>query len=168
MASMRFVTAGLCCAVVMSTASCASTPPADTPVPDSGRPTLVVLVVVDQLRADLLDRYASVFTGGFKRLNSNGYSFVRTAHDHAVTVTAAGHATLSTGVYPSRHGVVANLWFEKSGSQWIPVENIADSTIQIVGVPRAPGASPVHLMRPGFAEWLVKAYPKSKVASVSG
>jgi predicted AlkP superfamily pyrophosphatase or phosphodiesterase len=127
-----------------------------------------MLVVVDQLRADLLTRYSDLYTGGFKRLLENGHVYTNAAHDHGVTVTAAGHATLSTGVYPSRHGVISNLWLEKSGSTWASVENIADSTVQIVGVPNARGASPVHLMRSGFAEWLMSANSRSKVASVSG
>lgn len=147
--------------------SCASPPVTQSPLPAADRPKLIVLVVVDQLRADLLDRYGDLYTGGFKRLRDTGHSFVNAAHDHALTVTAAGHATLSTGVYPSRHGVISNLWLEKSGTTWVPVENIADSTVQIVGA-NGRGASPVHLMRSGFAEWLLQANPQSKVASVSG
>ena len=148
-------------------ASCASTPEARNASTGS-EPSLVVLVVVDQLRSDLLDRYGDLFTGGFKRLRTDGHSFVNAAHDHGVTVTAAGHATLSTGVYPSRHGVISNLWQERSGDRWVPVENIEDANVKIVGFPEATGASPVHLMRSGFAEWLLAANSKSKVASVSG
>jgi predicted AlkP superfamily pyrophosphatase or phosphodiesterase len=77
--------------------SCASAPVSQPVTSSSDRPSLVILVVVDQLRADLLDRYGDLFTGGFKRLRDNGHSFVNAAHDHGVTVTAAGHATLSTG-----------------------------------------------------------------------
>jgi predicted AlkP superfamily pyrophosphatase or phosphodiesterase len=148
--------------------SCSSQPAPQTVAPSSAAPKLVVLVVVDQLRADLLDRYGDLFTGGFKRLRAEGHSFTNAAHDHGVTVTAAGHATLSTGVYPSRHGVISNLWQERAGNRWVPVENIDDSTVKIVGVPDARGASPVHLMRSGFAEWLLAANKRSKVASVSG
>src|SRR5215216_4558930 len=126
--------------------SCASSPEPRRTVTGS-EPSLLVLVVVDQLRADLLDRYGELFTGGFKRLRTEGHSFVNAAHDHGVTVTAAGHATLSTGVYPSRHGVVSNLWQEKSGENWVPVENIDDRNVNIGGFPEATGASPVHLMR---------------------
>lgn len=148
--------------------SCASTQANGDPAPESARPALMVLVVVDQLRADLLERYADLYSGGFKRLHDSGYSFTNAAHDHAVTVTAPGHATLATGVYPSRHGVISNLWLEKSGNTWVNVENIADSTVKIVGVPDARGASPVHLLRSGLAEWIVRANPRSKIASVSG
>ena len=127
-----------------------------------------MLVVVDQLRSDLLDKYADFYTGGFKRLRDEGHAFTNAAHDHAGTSTAPGHATLSTGVYPSRHGIVGNLWLEQSGGNWVPVENIDDTTVKIVGFPEPRGASPIHLKRSGFAEWLVSANPRSKVASVSG
>jgi predicted AlkP superfamily pyrophosphatase or phosphodiesterase len=159
-----------CAAIFLGTGgmSCASAPAPEPAGISSMGPTLVVLVVVDQLRADLLDKYGDFFTGGFRRLRTEGHSFVNAGHDHGVTVTASGHATLSTGVYPSRHGVVSNLWQEMSGNRWVPVENIDDTTVKIVGVSDARGASPVHLMRSGFAEWLVRANPRSKVASVSG
>lgn len=150
-------------------ASACSPAPAPAPLaPDANRPSLVVLVVVDQLRADLLDRYADLFTGGFKRLHDEGYSYVNAAHDHAATETAVGHASLSTGVYPNRHGVIANLWLENVRGTWTLVQNIDDSTVRMVGSPGRPGASPAHLMRSGFAEWLLAASPRSKVASVSG
>src|SRR5215203_1874676 len=79
--------------------ACASNPP-QVSGSNAARPNLVVLVVVDQLRADLLDRYADLFTGGFKRLADNGHNYINAAHDHSGTETAVGHATLATGVYP--------------------------------------------------------------------
>ena len=168
MISEAFLRIGFIAAGAAAAISCASTPENATPAPDSSRPRLVVLVVVDQLRSDLLDKYADLYTGGFKRLQDEGRSFTKAAHDHAGTNTAPGHATLSTGVYPSRHGVVGNLWLERPGAKWVPVENIDDTTVKIVGVAEARGASPVHLMRPGLAEWMVSANPRSKIASVSG
>ena len=159
---------GFIAATAIGAASCASTPENATPAGDASRPGLVMLVVVDQLRSDLLDKYTGLYTGGFKRLQNEGRFFTKAAHDHAGTSTAPGHATLSTGVYPNRHGVIANLWLERPGAQWVPVENIDDTTVKIIGVAEAKGASPVHLMRPGLAEWMVRANPRSKIASVSG
>ncbi len=166
-ASNSLRTAAAVVALVAGSA-CASSRETQAPSPSADRPKLIVLVVVDQLRADLLDRYGDLYTGGFKRLRETGHSFVNAAHDHAITVTAAGHATLATGVYPGKHGVISNLWLEKSGTTWVPVENIADSTVSIAGATNGRGASPVHLMRSGFAEWLITANAQSKVASVSG
>jgi hypothetical protein len=162
------LTIGLVAALEAVAVSCATTPENASPAPDPNRPGLVVLVVVDQLRSDLLDKYADLFSGGFKRLHDEGRVFTKAAHDHAGTSTAPGHASLSTGVYPSRHGIIGNLWLERPGAQWVPVENIDDTTVKIVGVAEARGASPAHLMRPGLAEWIVSANPRSKIASVSG
>ncbi|HEX5577849.1 MAG TPA: alkaline phosphatase family protein, partial [Gemmatimonadaceae bacterium] len=96
--------------VVMSVAACAPTP-TPAPEPADGRPALMMLVVVDQLRADLLDRYGDLFTGGFKRLRDEGYSYVNASHAHAATETAVGHASLSTGTHPDKHGVIGNAWY---------------------------------------------------------
>jgi len=130
-------------------------------------PPLVVLVVVDQLRADLLQRYAELFTGGFKRLNNDGRSYLNASHAHASTETATGHASLATGVHPNRHGIIANSWYERSRDSWVLVPNVADPTVKIVGH-SGPGVSPTRLKVSGFAEWLVASDRNSIVASASG
>ncbi len=148
--------------------ACANNPaPADEVVP-TGKPTLVVQVLVDQLRADLLDKYGDLFTGGFKRLRDDGHSYTNATHAHAVTETAVGHATLATGVYPSRHGIISNQWYEMRDAKWVLVSNVGDPGVKIVGQPGLPGVSPSNLKRTGFAEWLVAANPRSIIASVSG
>ncbi len=132
------------------------------------RPRLVVMVVVDQFRTPYLDRYGDLFTGGFRRLIDQGRVYVRATHDHAVTETAVGHATLSTGAYPMRHGIVANEWAERTPAGWVEVSNVGDSTVKIVGESRQSGVSPHSLMRTGLADWITAADPRSQVASVSG
>jgi predicted AlkP superfamily pyrophosphatase or phosphodiesterase len=125
---------------------------------------VTVLVVVDQLRADLLDRYDEMFTGGFRRLRDGGFRFTEATHDHSITLTAPGHATLSTGTHPSRHGIVANLWIENG----VIVENIVDPTNPAIGASGRPGTSLDPLKRSTVAEWLVEAHPDARVLSVSG
>ena len=51
----------------------------------SERPALVVMVVVDQLSQEILDRYDDAFTGGFRRLIDGGRWYVNATHDHAGT-----------------------------------------------------------------------------------
>jgi predicted AlkP superfamily pyrophosphatase or phosphodiesterase len=131
-------------------------------------PALVVMVVVDQFREPYLERYGDLFTGGLHRLLDDGRFYVNATHDHAVTETAVGHATLSTGSYPMHHGIVANGWQERTPSGWADVENVRDTTVAIVGSPSLPGVSPHNLMRPGLADWIAAADPRSLVASVSG
>jgi arylsulfatase A-like enzyme len=149
-------------AAVAATATAATTHDAAP-----GRPALVVIVVVDQFREPYLERYGDLFTGGFRRLLDHGRVYTNAAHDHAVTETAVGHATLSTGVYPMRHGIVANEWEEHTAAGWVEVSNVGDSTVAIVGCPGLAGVSPHALRRTGLADWLMTADPRSQVASVS-
>lgn len=142
----------------------AGPPPA---APERERPALVVMVVVDQLSEELLERYEDLFTGGLRRLVDGGRWYTNATHDHAGTSTAPGHATLATGTHPSRHGIVANEWYEEVDGEWLEIENIGDSTVQIVGHPELHGVSPHSLERTALADWLVAAEPSAKVASVS-
>jgi predicted AlkP superfamily pyrophosphatase or phosphodiesterase len=146
----------------------APAPAAATTASGAEPPRLVVMIVVDQFREPYLDRYGDLFTGGFRRLLDQGRTYVQASHDHAITETAVGHATLSTGVYPMRHGIVANDWAERTKKGWVDLSNVGDSTVTIVGYPRQTGVSPHSLMRTGLADWMVAANPRSQIASVSG
>lgn len=174
MISRRPPTVFFACLAVLggwTVAACdrSSGPPPGTlgPAASPDRPALVVMVVVDQLGQPLLERYEDLFTGGFRRLLDEGRSYANATHDFAATKTAPGHATLATGVYPSRHGIVANEWFEEVDGVWVEVENVGDPAAAIVGHPELPGVSPRRLMRSGLADWLEDAEPASLVASVS-
>jgi len=136
-------------------------------VPPHGGPGLVVLMVVDQLPAELLERYDTLFTRGFRRLLDDGYRFENATHDHAFTETAPGHTTLSTGVYPSRHGIVANTWSERSGDGWRSVYSVEDLDRKILGAPDLPGRGPANIERPGLADWIAASDPGARVVSVS-
>ncbi|MEJ2539871.1 MAG: alkaline phosphatase family protein [Gemmatimonadota bacterium] len=139
-----------------------------SPSPQIGEPTLVVYVVVDQLRGDLLDRYAAAFDGGFRRLMDEGMVFEGASHRHSTTTTAVGHATLSTGVVPARHGLNGNSWSERRpDGSLVDVYAVADSTAPIVGLPGVPGRSPANLMRDGLADWILERDPAARVVSLS-
>lgn len=157
--------------LALSLAVCAglpSLPDAGAAEPDvQAPPRVVVLVVVDQLRADLLDRYDAVFTGGFRRLRDQGYRFTQATHDHGITYTAPGHATLATGVTPRLHGVVSNAWFQMGDEGWMQVDNVLDDEAPLVESPAVRGASPRVLERDGVADWLQAAHPEARVVSVS-
>lgn len=140
------------------------------PSPDlslAERPRLVVFLVVDQLRGDLLTRYSSAFSGGLRRLMDRGLSFSNALHAHSATETTPGHATLSTGTYPARAGIPSNAWREGEGSDLHPVYNVVDPNHGLVGVPGLPGSSPEVLLRSGLADWIQEADPKARVVSVS-
>ncbi len=81
----------------------------------ASNPSLVVVISVDQLRYDYLERFSPWFSsGGFNRFLKDGASFPNTHYIHAVTFTGPGHATIGSGKNPSEHGIVANMWFDRS------------------------------------------------------
>jgi hypothetical protein len=77
-------------------------------VQPAARPTLVVFLTVDQMRADYTDRWASQLNGGLARLSRNGAFFTNAYHDHAVTETAPGHSVVMSGRYPRSTGILRN------------------------------------------------------------
>jgi predicted AlkP superfamily pyrophosphatase or phosphodiesterase len=83
-------------------------------------PRLVVILVVDQMRADYIDRYQHQWTAGLKRIVDGGALFTRAAYPYAGTMTCAGFATISTGTYPWAHGIPANEWFDHRANRLVP------------------------------------------------
>ena len=77
-------------------------------------PRLIVMLVVDQLRPDYLDRHPEHLTGGFRRLLDRGAVYEEAAYPYLNTVTCAGHATIGTGALPFRHGMILNTWYDRS------------------------------------------------------
>jgi len=128
-------------------------------------PRLAVILVVDQMRADYLDRYSSQWTGGFKRLLSEGCVFTQADLNYAASETAPGHATISTGCYPRSHGIVGNSWFDQvTGNQRRCVEDSLAGPVDGEGGE----ASPRSLLAPTLADWLKDASPSSRVVSIAG
>ena len=136
-----------------------------------GTASLVVMIVVDQLGGDLVDRYEPALSaGGFRRFMDQGYRFTQASHAHAIPETAPGHATLATGVFPSRHGMVSNGWRQRAGFDWLTVQAVEDSSHPILGFEQdqsLEGRSPKNLMRDGLADWVRAADPEARTVSIS-
>src|SRR5574338_434084 len=79
----------------------------------TGRPTLIVLLLMDQMRAYYLTRNSTHWNGGLKRLMTEGAWYQNAAYPYLSTVTCAGHATISTGRFPRSHGIVMNSWLDR-------------------------------------------------------
>ena len=114
-----------------------------------GHPRLVIILVVDQLRADYLDRYRADFKGrGFRLFLDHGAYFEDCYYDYANTKTAPGHATLGTGAYTDGHGISSNSWWDLSRNKTRPVSSVEDDRYRILGAihpGKEPGASPLNL-----------------------
>jgi hypothetical protein len=69
----------------------------------SGRPALLVVLSVDQMRADYLSRYQPYYSGGLKWLYENGVVFENALHRHAITETGPGPFHDTDGPQPCAH-----------------------------------------------------------------
>ena len=127
-------------------------------------PRLVVVIVVDQLRPDYLTRFADLYEGGFHTLLGNGANFTNSAYRHASTYTAAGHASVSTGLHPAAHGVIANSWYDSA--RGAVVNCIADDEYAAVGG-RGRRASPRPLLADTLGDLLKRKHGGSKVYAFS-
>ena len=112
----------------------------------NAHPKLIVVIIIDQFRADYLERYRDQFTtGGFSIFLNNGANFTDCNYDYANTRTAPGHATLFTGAYSNGHGIAANEWWDPQKKKM--VTSVEDDDTKLVGLadPKE-GASPHNLL----------------------
>jgi arylsulfatase A-like enzyme len=125
------------------------------------RVDLVVLIAVDQLRPDYLERWRPQLDGGLARLRARGTLFPDGAQDHALTETAPGHATILSGRVPAHTGI----WSNDGG--------VEDPRFPLVGGPARDaddiplGASPLRFRGTALADWLRAADPAVRVLGVS-
>jgi predicted AlkP superfamily pyrophosphatase or phosphodiesterase len=113
-----------------------------------------VMITVDQLRPDYLDRYRSQFTGGFARLLKGGAVFTDAYQDHATTETAPGHASILSGRFPRNTGIVLNSI------------GVGDSTAPLIHA-KGEGASPFRFQGTTLVDWLVAQDSHTRVLSIS-
>ena len=121
----------------------------------SARPKLVVLLVVDQMRADYVDKFLPQWTGGLRRLVEEGAWFRDAAYPYAATETCVGHATISTGALPASHAMVANAWWDRDAQKMVTCT--ADPNAKnsgYAGVSAKGGDSAWRMESPSFAEEL--------------
>jgi predicted AlkP superfamily pyrophosphatase or phosphodiesterase len=125
------------------------------PLKALSRPKLIVLLVVDQMRADYVEKFRSQWTGGLKRLVEEGAWFRDAAYSYAATETCVGHATISTGALPVTHGMIANEWFDRELQKTVTCTS--DSKVKNLGYAGASvkgGDSANKMLVPAFADEL--------------
>jgi len=123
-------------------------------------PRLVVIVVVDQMRADYIARFdADLSTGGFHRLEREGVYFSSAAYDYGATKTGPGHALIGSGTYPSENGIVGNDWYDRASSRTVTCADLAPSPNGRTALRWFKGRS--------FAERFHAAYPHGRIFGVS-
>jgi hypothetical protein len=108
-----------------------------TAQPSGGPETrLVLLIAIDQFRYDYLTRFRTEYTGGIKRLLTDGAVFTNANLEHYPTVTAIGHATMLSGATPSVSGIIGNDWFDRETGA--TVTSVSDTTVKPLGVAARP------------------------------
>jgi len=84
------------------------------------KPKLIVVLVIDQFRADYLAKYQKDFVpavsknevGGFNYLMSKGAYFPSAEYDVLQSMTCPGHAMIASGSHPYFTGIALNDWYD--------------------------------------------------------
>ena len=125
--------------------------PAERPGKAEVAPRLVVLIVMDQLATWVLDAYLPILpSDSVLRRAYEGGAYHRAAFPFAVTQTAPGHASLTTGVPPAVHGIVANAIFDFEHG---PHKTVDDHQHAVIGNAER-FVSPTGLQAPTVADAL--------------
>ncbi len=158
-------------------------PAADPQAQGSNSPRLILQITVDQLRGDLPGRYYDrLGEGGFRYLMEHGTVYQNAHHGHANTETIVGHTTLATGAYPAAHGMIGNVWLDRTSGQL--TYNVEDARYPILSkgagvdkkteidhtqkTARSDGRSPSRILVSTFSDELkLNQGGKSKVFGVS-
>ena len=151
---MRRALARLTALLALPAAAAAAQPP--RPPVD-----LVVLLTVDQLRPDYLQRWRHQLTGGLATLHRTGLFFPNGQQDHALTETAPGHATLLSGRVPAHTGI----WSNDGGVEDPATPLVGVDPLDEDGLPR--GANPRRFRGTALFDWLRAADPEARALGVS-
>lgn len=137
---------------------------ASAPAQQISRPRLILVLSIDQMRADYLTRFDDLFTGGFRTLLDRGAVFTNAMYRHASTETGPGHSVILSGRHPSSSGIVGNDWFDPLLGRAVNV--VEDPFVGLLGsVGR--GASPANFTGFTLGDALKQSSPDSRVVGVS-
>lgn len=130
------------------------------------RPKLVLVINVDQLSAELFQRYVKDLPGGLGLLKKRGVVFTEAYHDHAFTETGPGHAALLSGRFPGHTGIIENHWYDRTLGR--TVYCVEDASVHPIGLPEKAGASPSRFIGTSLGDWLQSQVKGSRTFSLSG
>jgi predicted AlkP superfamily pyrophosphatase or phosphodiesterase len=135
----------------------------------SVKPRLVVFLVVDGLpQRQVVDYRDQLAPDGLRRFLERGAWFSDARYGHAFTVTGAGHATMLTGAYPHRSGIIGNDWRDRVTGE--PEYCAGDAAHTYIGhkTQKLDGTSPKNLMVETVGDVLRGADARAKVIAISG
>jgi len=131
------------------------------------KPSLVIGIVVEQLRYDQLEKFRNRLSeNGIRRILNEGTFYQNASFQYMLTQSAPGHATIATGAEPASHGITSDSWY-------LPLKNelvycTKDVTVDPVGGTIESGLhSPVNLQASTFSDELkIATNSKAKIFSV--
>lgn len=148
----------------------AATPMAAAPVAAAaGKPKLIVFLVVDGLpQRQVLAYRDQLVPDGFNRFLERGAWFANAHYGYSFTVTAAGHATMLSGAYPDRTGIIGNDWRDPVTGE--PEYCTGDTAATYIGhaTGKLDGTSPKNLKVETVGDVLKRVDARSKVIAISG
>ncbi|HUA84780.1 MAG TPA: alkaline phosphatase family protein [Bryobacteraceae bacterium] len=131
------------------------------------RPDLVILISVDMLSGEIMDRYGGGLPGGLGKLEREGVFFENGFQEHAFTETGPGHSVLLSGRHPASTGIPANQWRDRTTGKMIYC--VEDSKVTDFGDPTGKaGSSGVRFKGTTLGTWLKHQIPGSRVFSIAG
>jgi predicted AlkP superfamily pyrophosphatase or phosphodiesterase len=158
---MRVIFSGVVSiALALSSAFAMQSPAPQQTGRPANAPKLIVVLVLDQFRADYIDLYGRQWTKGLRRLLDRGAVFTQAAYPYATTLTCAGHATIGTGAFPAVHGMSGNDFYDRALRRLVPCA----FDPYVTSVPFGGGAGREHhssraLLVPTFGEELRRQSP---------
>jgi hypothetical protein len=133
-------------------------------------PRLVVMIAIDQLIPEQLQRLDARLTGGLRRFLDEGAVFWRATIDYAATETGPGHATFATGRWPRAHGIVGNTYFDRAALKtlYCIADPAAHPLTEAGSDATKESVSQVTLLGEAFGDLLERAHPGSKALTFAG
>ena len=135
----------------------------------AARPRLVVFIAVDGLpQRQVVDYRDQLAPDGLRRFLDRGTWFADAHYGQAITQTAPGHATMLTGAYPHRTGIIANEWRDPSSGETEYCTGDVSATYIGNQTAKLDGTSPKNLRVETVGDTLKRAHPQAKVITISG
>ena len=130
----------------------------------AGKPKLILVLSIDQMRFDYLTRFNDLYKGGFRTLLDQGAVFSEAHYYHAMTETGPGHSVILSGRHPSHSGIVADAWYDSALKRTITV---VDDPLQSPLGGEGRRASPANFIGATLGDLLKQQDPESRVVGVS-
>jgi len=130
------------------------------------KPKLVVGIVIEQLRYDIIAKYWSKYSDtGFKKMINEGSFCKNTQYQYVNVNSASGYATIACGSYPAQHGIINTSWYDRVRNTEEYCVN--DNSYSLVGTNFGTGKSPKNLSSLTWTDQLrIATFKMSKVFSV--